>query len=138
MNRLIDYAQGRLAAINNGTGRYTDDKPMIIAGANYVGFNNLIINQDVSYLAHTEQAWSLLTKNGSVTQIVPTVRVASGGVDATDSFLDGSIETTVRRFLSTFRRPRNRTPSSWCRLTRPGSARRRCTCRWCAGRPGRR
>jgi len=40
MNALIATAQARLAAINAGNGKYSDDEPFIIPGAGFKGANN--------------------------------------------------------------------------------------------------
>ncbi|PLB44325.1 hypothetical protein P170DRAFT_368349 [Aspergillus steynii IBT 23096] len=88
-NRILDHALSRLDAIEAGNGTFSDDEPLFIPDASYIGFNNKFFSQDTRFLAHTTHAWPLLHKNGSTTtQIIP-------------SFLDGAIKTTVKRYLST-------------------------------------
>ncbi|KAL4952634.1 hypothetical protein BDW69DRAFT_200607 [Aspergillus filifer] len=103
-NRILSTATERNDLINAGKGLYTDDEGLVIPDANYIGFNNKLITQDVRYLSHTEQKWPLLHKNGRVSrQIVPSVRVASAGIPSVaDTFYDGALKTTISRFLSTF------------------------------------
>ncbi|KAL4968006.1 uncharacterized protein BDV14DRAFT_206722 [Aspergillus stella-maris] len=103
-NRILSTATERNDLINAGKGLYTDDEGLVIPDANYIGFNNKLITQDVRYLSHTEQKWPLLHKNGRVSkQIVPSVRVASAGIPSVmDNFYDGALKTTITRFLSTF------------------------------------
>lgn len=103
-NRILEHAQERNQLIEAGTGDYSDDEGLVIPDANYVGFNNKIITQDVRFLAHTVGKWPLLHKDGSnTTQIVHTVRVAQAGLPSSvDNFYNGALKTTITRFLSTF------------------------------------
>ena len=101
-NRLVHNALDRLAKIDAGQGRYSDDEPLDIPGANYLGFNNKLFTQDTHLLAHTHKAWPLLRADGStVTQIVPSVRVPENVTSNTASFQKGALRTTVRNFLRT-------------------------------------
>ncbi|OJD29704.1 alpha beta hydrolase [Diplodia corticola] len=100
--RLINYAQERLAAINNGSGLFADDEPFYIPDASYGYTNNKFFNQDLNYLHHTTHPWKLLHKNGSyTTQIVPSVRVVSTSPSVANQFLSGALKTTIKRFLAT-------------------------------------
>ncbi|KAL1620798.1 hypothetical protein SLS56_009464 [Neofusicoccum ribis] len=100
MNRLIEYAEGRLDAINSGNGTFSDDEELYIPDALYTGNNNKLFAQDTRLLSHTSQAWPLLHKNGSSTiQVVYSVRVASNFQSVADSYLNGALKTTVKRFL---------------------------------------
>ncbi|KAE8167452.1 hypothetical protein BDV40DRAFT_312717 [Aspergillus tamarii] len=103
-NRILASATKRNELIAAGNGDYSDDEGLVIPDANYLGFNNKLITQDVRYLAHTIYKWPLLHKDGSnTTQVVPSVRVASAGIPAmVDSFYNGALKTTITRFLSTF------------------------------------
>ncbi|PYI21652.1 hypothetical protein BO99DRAFT_355105, partial [Aspergillus violaceofuscus CBS 115571] len=103
-NRILASATERNELIAAGNGDYSDDEGLVIPDANYLGFNNKLITQDVRYLAHTIYKWPLLHKDGSnTTQVVPSVRVASAGIPSmVDSFYDGALKTTITRFLSTF------------------------------------
>ena len=100
---MIKSALDRLEKINAGNGRYSDDEPFIVPGANYRGANNLLFSQDVRVWAHTRKAWPLLRGDGStVTGVVNSVRVPENLVSHTRSLEGGGLTTTVRRFLSTF------------------------------------
>ncbi|KAL4741091.1 hypothetical protein BDV11DRAFT_168453 [Aspergillus similis] len=103
-NGLIDSALQRNELIQSGNATYTDDEGLVIADANYIGFNNKIISQDTRFLSHTAYKWPLLHKNNrTTTQIVPSVRVPSAGIPSdTTNFYNGALKTTVTRFLSTF------------------------------------
>jgi hypothetical protein len=100
MNRLIAKALARLAKIEAGQGRFTDDEPFVIAGAAPVA--NKLNSQDLGLAAHTRNAWPLLHADGRITnEIVRSVRVATAPVSSA-SLARGSMNTTVRHFLSTF------------------------------------
>ncbi|KAK9857148.1 hypothetical protein MYU51_021817 [Penicillium brevicompactum] len=103
-NKILSSAEERNRLIQAGNGDYTDDEGLVIPDANYIGFNNKLITQDIRYLAHTVYKWPLLHKGDRVsTQVVPSVRVAGAGIpSAADSFYDGALKTTITRFLSTF------------------------------------
>lgn len=101
--RIIAHAEERNAAIDAGTGLFSDDEGLIIPDAYYIGTNNKFFAQDLRFLAHTDKAWPLLHKNeSSTTQIVHSVRVPSTIPSSADSFQSGAIKTTIKRFLETF------------------------------------
>jgi pimeloyl-ACP methyl ester carboxylesterase len=101
MNQLIAKALDRLAKIEAGNGRYTDDEPFIIPGA--YGLQNKLNSEDLSLQAHTRNAWPLMHADGSVTtEIIHSVRVPRGASSPTPSLARGATMTTVRRFLNTF------------------------------------
>lgn len=101
-NRILQHAQGRLKAIEAGNGLYDDDEPLNIIDGMYTGFNNKFFAQDTRYLAHTTQAWPLLHKNGTTTQVVHSVRVPSTTGSQVHNYLQGTLKTSVKRYLSTF------------------------------------
>ena len=102
-NQLIAAALDRLKKINGGNGRFSDDEPFVVPGADYLGFNNKLFAQDTRLLSHTHKAWPLLHKDGSMTtQIVHTVRVPENATSETASLDRGALKTTVRKFLSTY------------------------------------
>jgi hypothetical protein len=102
-NQLIQTALDRLKLIEAGKGRYKDDEPFVIPAASFKGSNNQMFSQDVHLLAHTRKAWPLLKADGTeATQIVPTVRVPENLTSVADSYQQGAMTTTVRKFLSTF------------------------------------
>ena len=101
-NRLVQTAEDRLARIDAGQGRFSDDEPLVVVGGDYLGFNNKLFTQDTHLLAHTHRAWPLLRADGStVTQIVPTVRVPENVTSNTTSLRRGALRTTVRGYLRT-------------------------------------
>jgi hypothetical protein len=101
MNRLIAKAQARLKLIEAGKGRYVDDEPFIVAGA--MGAQNRLNAQDLALQAHTKQAWPLLHADGTVTtEIVRSVRTPHFKKSPTPLLAGGSIQTSVRKFLSTW------------------------------------
>jgi hypothetical protein len=101
MNRLIAKAQDRVAKIEAGKGRFTDDEPFVIPGA-FPTANKLNM-QDVRLQSHTRNAWPLLHPDGSITtEIVHTVRVPRAMQSVTPSLNQGAITTTVRRFLKNY------------------------------------
>jgi hypothetical protein len=102
-NSLIKTALERLDAISAGKGRFSDDEPFVVPGANYLGFNNKPFAEDTQLWAHTRKAYPLLKKDGAaVTQVIATVRVPEGTKSATPSLETGALKTTVRKFLSSF------------------------------------
>ncbi|KAL4919598.1 hypothetical protein BDW62DRAFT_209560 [Aspergillus aurantiobrunneus] len=80
-NRVLDYAQKRLAAIEAGNGTYGDDEPLTIPASLYVGFNNLYITQDST--------------------IINSIRTPSNFDDISSSWESAALKTSVRRYLST-------------------------------------
>ena len=101
-NRLVQTALDRLAKIEAGQGRFSDDEPFLVPGGNYLGFNNRLFTQDTHLVAHTHKAWPLLRPDGStVTQIIPSVRVPENVASNTTSLQKGALRTTVRGFLQT-------------------------------------
>lgn len=102
-NRIIDFAVQRLAAINNGTGLFSDDEPLYVPDAQYGVDNNKFFSQDVNYLSRTTYAWPLLKKGGNVTtEVVQTVRVPVNFESMADQYMQGALKTTITRFLPTF------------------------------------
>lgn len=100
-NELIKMAQARLAAIEAGKGRFTDDEPFVAAGASGVGWNNKLFAQDTRLMSHTRKPWPLLHADGSITtEIVYTVRVPQNPKSLTSSLSEGASQGTVRGFLS--------------------------------------
>ena len=102
-NGLIKSALERVAAIDAGKGRFTDDEPMVIPGANSLGPFNKLFPQDVKLMSHTVKEWPLIHADGSVTtEIVHTVRKPAGGMGGgtMTGRLSNAINTTVRIFLT--------------------------------------
>ncbi|KAJ5288151.1 hypothetical protein N7478_003837 [Penicillium angulare] len=102
-NDVIEYAKGRLAAIENGTAGMTDDEQFYVNDMAYGVTSNKFFAQDTRYLAHTTHAWPLLHKGGNITvQRVPSVRVPTNFASVANQYINGALKTTIRRFLSTF------------------------------------
>lgn len=103
MNRLIDFALDRMALIKAGKGIYNDDEPMLIPGAANVFFNNKLYAQYPKLLCRTNNAYTLLRKDGERTEeIIHTVRKPQNNRSLTQFYQDGLFVTTVSRFLDSF------------------------------------
>lgn len=100
-NRILNYAQERLKAIEAGNGQFRDDEPLTIPAALYIGTNNLYITQDTRVLHRTTYPWTLLRKNGTTKKVVTSVRTPSTFEDTSNSWENAAIKTTIRRYLST-------------------------------------
>jgi hypothetical protein len=98
--RLLAAASARLKLIKAGEGLYRDDEPFIVPGAYYLGGNNKFFAQDTHFLAHTKEAWPLLHGDGTTTvEIIPSVRRPWAVRSLTDSYVEGALRTTVRKYL---------------------------------------
>ena len=103
MNALIAMAGERLAAIQAGRGRFTDDEPFVVPGATLLANSNRLLSQDVTLLARSRRPWPLVHSDGSVTTgIIRSVRVPENTRNPTGSMMAGALKTTVRNFLSTY------------------------------------
>ena len=99
-NRLIDTAAQRLRLIDAGQGRWADDEPLVIPGA--TRFPRLW-RPDLTLLSRTKRAHPLIRRDGSITtQAIRSVRAPSGTEPTTRLLARGALNTSVRRFLSTF------------------------------------
>ena len=99
-NRLIQRASERLAAIETGHGAWTDDEPFVVPGATRYP---RLWRPDLTLLAHTTRAHTLLRADGSESvEVVHSVRGPSGTQPSTRLLAGGTLNTSVRRFLSTF------------------------------------
>lgn len=100
---ITTKATAALAAIRDGKGRFDDDDGLIVPGASLLGNNNKLFSQDISLMAHTQQAWPLLHADGSVTQqVVSSVRVPENTRNLSPSYQRGALKTSVRAYLSTY------------------------------------
>ena len=94
---LTKAARARLAAIEAGEGRFSDDEPFLVAGTGGGRRNNKLFAQDTPLLSHTRKAWPLLHADGSITtEIVHTARVPDNMTTTTDSLRRGAFNGTVR------------------------------------------
>lgn len=102
-NQLLDYALERWAKIQRGEGRYSDDEPLVIPGANQVFFNNKLYAQDIRLMSHTRRPWPLLHADGSVTrEIVRSARGPENPESMTHSMMDGARIMTVYNYLTSY------------------------------------
>ncbi|MGI6231373.1 MAG: alpha/beta hydrolase [Prevotella sp.] len=100
LNSLMEYAQKRLQLVKEGKGSYAEDEPFVVAGANQIRFFNKLFPEDLSLLAHTAKAHTLLHGDGTATnEIVHSVR-APMKADAKSNTLDAAMTTTLKGFLS--------------------------------------
>ena len=119
--RLIETALERRRVLDAGRGDYADDEPFVVPGATRTP---RLWRPDLALLSHTRGAHLLLRGDGSrSTEVVRTVRVPSGLSTSVADRRDrdaaqpgaaassraarpllngGTLNTTVRRFLSTF------------------------------------
>jgi pimeloyl-ACP methyl ester carboxylesterase len=101
--RLVSTALDRMALIEAGKGRFSDDEPMVIPGGNFRGHNNRFYAQDPKLMSHTRKEWPLLLADGATqTAIVHSVRVPENGESHTASLDGGGLQTSVRKFLETY------------------------------------
>lgn len=101
LQTLMTMANERLSKIEAGKGQFADDEPFVVAGAAQMRFYNKLFPQDLSLLAHTKKAWSVIKADGSVKkEVVKSVRAPFGIIGSSER-LTASLNTTVRGFLST-------------------------------------
>src|SRR5947209_14016387 len=98
MNRLIEIAQTRLAAVEAGQSLLTDDEPFIV----YRGDAARILQMDPSIHHQTVLPQKLLRNNGTIsTQIVESVRIVQPQLREQNATLgSGTLFLTLRSFLS--------------------------------------
>jgi hypothetical protein len=100
MNRLIDLAQARLRAVQNGSGRFSDDDVFLVAKADSAELMLL----DPSIHHTTAQPQKLLKNDGTIVrQIVESVRPPQPELFRQNSSLaQGALFLTLRSFLSAY------------------------------------
>lgn len=102
-NALLKAALERLAKIEAGEGRYSDDEPFVIPGAAQSFFNNKLFAQDIRLMSHTAEPQKLIHKDGSITtEIVHSVRRSENPESFTHSFREGARDLTVKSYLSSY------------------------------------
>lgn len=102
-NRLLAFALERWETIRRGEGRYTDDEPLVIPGANQVFFNNKLYAQDIRLMSHTRQPRELIHADGtSTTEIVHSVRGPENPESMTHTLADGARMMTVYNYLTSY------------------------------------
>lgn len=100
MNKIVKYCQDRIALIDQGKGRFTDDEPLVVPGANQVRFYNKLFPQDIRYLGCTTSEFPHMQPDGSIiNEVVKTVREPMDGKSGTHSYHQGARVTTVKNFL---------------------------------------
>ncbi|MFT4085118.1 MAG: hypothetical protein QM638_21260 [Nocardioides sp.] len=97
--RLLAHAEERWRLIEAGRGELRDNEPILVPDA--IGINNSpkLFVGDLSYFAHTRQAWPLVHRDGSVsTEVVSRI-----ALDETNPGLPGTLpaawQTTVKDLL---------------------------------------
>jgi pimeloyl-ACP methyl ester carboxylesterase len=101
--RLINKAFERLRVIEGGKGRYADDEPFIIPGAEQGFLNNKLYAQDIRLMSHTRKEWPLLKADGDiVTEIVRSLRKPENPRSLTGLYHEGALITTVRNYLNSY------------------------------------
>lgn len=102
-NRIIETLQHRLEVIEAGNGLFIDDEPFYVPGGMFVGFNNKLFSEDMTILGQTAKPWPLIHPDGSIeTVIVATDRIPRGSHMRTDEYIDGTMKSTVKRYLGAF------------------------------------
>jgi hypothetical protein len=99
-NRLIEAALERVRLLDAGSGRWGDDEPFVIPGCTRYP---RLWRPDLGLLSHTRRAHRLLRADGSTAEdIIRSVRRPSGAEPNSHLLAGGALNTTVRRFLSSF------------------------------------
>ncbi|WP_260929399.1 hypothetical protein [Novosphingobium sp. 9] len=102
-NRLVAAAQAKVARLDAGTAAFTGDAPMVISGGSSLGPNNKLFSQDTGLLSTSSKPYPLLHKGGAQTsEVIHSLRVAQGHGIPAANFRMGTMNTTVRDFLSGF------------------------------------
>jgi hypothetical protein len=102
-NRLIKKALERLELIQSGKGRYADDEPFIVPGAEQGFLNNKLYAQDTRLMSHTKKAWPLIKAGGAVSnEIICSIRKPENNESLTASYHKGALITTVRNYLTSY------------------------------------
>ena len=102
-NRIVDSALERYRRIREGKGRYSDDEPLVIPGANQGFFNNKLYAQDIRLMSHTRQPRLLVHGDSSVTmEIVRSLRGPENPRSWTHSLAEGGRIMTVVNYLSSY------------------------------------
>lgn len=102
-NQILAYALDRLAKLERGEGRFSDDEPLTIPGADQVFFNNKLYAQDIRLMSHTREAHDLIHGDGSIThEVVHSVRGPENPESMTHRLVDGARMMTVRNYLTSY------------------------------------
>ena len=101
MQKLIDTALARLKVINAGQGKYANDEPFDVPGAD-LGAGQ-VWSYDLNVGSHTHDPHPLVKPDGTrVTQIVPSLRAPYKTAESPIPKTNAAYVTTVRRFLNTW------------------------------------
>lgn len=101
-SRLVDEALARLDTIKAGKGKFADDEPLVIPGAQSIRFYNKLYSSDTNLLSHTKDAHPLLHADGSITnEIVHSVRAPFQPIDQ-PQLLSAAQNLTVKNFPSVY------------------------------------
>ena len=101
--RLNEHALSRIREIENGTGNFDDDEPMVIPGAEQGFFNNKLYAQDIRFMSVTREPHTLLHGDGSETcDLIHSLRKPENDISFTQSYGEGAQITSVKSYLSLF------------------------------------
>lgn len=96
MDHLIEEARATTDRIEAGEGNFPDDDQFLA-----VGLNTPVADLDSDLLAHTSEEWPLLSADGSVSVERVSYIGPTPEPNPEITYLDESLSTTVKRFLST-------------------------------------
>lgn len=97
--KLMDMAEERLRLIENGKGYYKDNEPFFIPEAIGTLRSSKLFSLDTGLLSHTQDAWPLIHRDGSITtEVVYSVRIPKDDAPRRGLYTS-AWPTTVRDFL---------------------------------------
>ena len=106
MDKLIAKALDRLEKIEAGKGNYLDDEPFVVPGGAFLSLK--LPATDIRLWSGTRNAYPLLRADSSITtEVIKSVRALNPPTSSATPKLmrnagGSALNTTVRRFLSTF------------------------------------
>ena len=93
----MEKANERLALIEAGKGKFSDDEPFVLTSATQMHFYNKLFLKDLSLLSHAKKSWPVIKADGSIKNEV--VRAPFGVIGSSER-LTASLNTTIRGFFS--------------------------------------
>ena len=97
---LMEKANERLALIEVGKGKFSDDKPFVLMSATQMHFYNKLFLKDLSLLSHAKKSRPVIKADGSIkNEVVRSVRAPFGVIGSSER-LTASLNTTIRGFFS--------------------------------------
>ncbi len=102
-NALVDLALERYRLICEGKGKFCDDEPFFIPGADQCFMNNKLYAQDVRLMSRTQEPHKLLHADGSATtEIIHSLRGPENPESFTPKMWDGARFLSVKTFLTSY------------------------------------